>query len=227
MIKPQKLFMLFTVIAMFLIGCQRQNPGNQVNTQSAPPGYTQPNTNHPSVIPSASGYKTQTTNEHRSTTNGLGTSVYSLIGSSSLHSDGFSSHLESRLNGEGIDGVKVFVFDDTVILATEKRQPTAAQLDPVQQKVLSPTGGQSGRGPEPNRDVGTYGSDKTGTDNLTQAEQRIKGIMGGNVKVLTATGAKAVETINRVRANAASDVSSQSVSDDLRMLFKMTSDQAK
>jgi hypothetical protein len=221
-----KLILLFTGAVTLLTACQQRSTENQVNTRSAPVQQLT-HINSASVIPSENGHKTQTTNERGSTTYGLGTSVYSLIGSSSLHSDGFSSHLESRLSGEGISGVRVFVFDDTVILAAESRQASASQYDPLQQKVLSSTGGQSGKGPEPNQDIGTQGSGKTADDNLAQAEQRIKPIMGGNVKVLTVTGSEAVEAINRIRKNTAASASPQVISDDLRTLLKLTASNAK
>jgi hypothetical protein len=215
-----KLIVLFTCIAMLLMACQRGSDVNQVKTQSAPVGHDA-HLKHPDVIPNQFGPKIRTTNEQGNTTYGLGTSVYSLMGSSGLHSNGFSSHLESRLSGEGIDDIKVFVLDDSVILATEIRHATSAQLDPMQRKVLSPTGGQSATGPEPNNDVGTPGSGKVADDNLSQAVQRIKEMMGGDVRVLTVTGARAVRTIDRIRTNTTAGGSSQALSDDLRSLLKM------
>jgi hypothetical protein len=215
-----KLMVLFTCVVMLITACQRSSDPNQIKTQAAPAGH-EAHLKHPDVIPNQFGPKIRTTNELGNTTYGLGTSVYSIMGSSGLHSNGFSSHLESRLSGEGVDDIKVFVFDDTVILATENRHATSAQLDPMQRKVLSPTGGQSATGPEPNSDVGTPGSGKAADDNLSQAEQRIRALMGGDVRVLTATGAKAVQTIDRIRANTAAGGSSQALSDDLRSLLKM------
>jgi hypothetical protein len=217
--KQIKLMVLFTCVVL-LTACARSSSPNRINTQSAPAGH-EAHLKHPDIIPNQFGPKVRTTNEQGNTTYGLGTSVYSLMGSSGLHSSGFSSHLESRLSGEGVDGVKVFVFDDTVILATENRHATSAQLDPMQRKLLSPTGGQTATGPEPNSDVGTTGSFKVADDNLAQAKQRIQAMMGGDVRVLTATGAKAVQAIDRIRANTANGASSQAFTDDLRSLFKM------
>jgi hypothetical protein len=215
-----KLLLLFMGAITLLSACQQRSIGNQMNIQSAQTGHVT-HLNNASVIPSQHGLKTRTTNEHGNTTYGLGSSVYSMIGSSGLHSDGFSSHLESRLNGEGISGIKVFVFDDTVILATASRHITSSQYDPMQQKVLSNTGGLSGQGLEPNSDVGTQGSGKSADDNLQQAEKRIKAIMGGNVRVLTATGSKAVEAIDRIRNNTATS-SPKVLSDDFQSLLKLT-----
>jgi hypothetical protein len=218
---PIKLILIISGWAIIATACQQRSIGNQVNVQSTPLNHTS-HMNNPSLIPKIDGPKIRTTNEYGNTTYGLDSSVYSLIGSSSLHSDGLSSHLESRLSGEGINGVQVFVFDDTVILAAESRYPTGSNYDPMQQKVLSDTGGMSAKGKEPNRDFGTNGAGNVTNDNLREAEQRIRTIMGGNVKVLTTTGPKATEIINRIRTNTLSSSSSKVIADDLQKLLKMT-----
>lgn len=160
----------------------------------------------PYVIPSAHGMKTMTTNRHGSTTNGMGTTVYSMIGSSGLHSTGFSAHLESRLSGAGISDVRVFVFDDTVVLATDKRVPNASQYDDVQRKVLSPNEGSSGKGSTPGQGMGGMtGTDTSSHDNLALAADKIQEFMGGKVKVYTVESAKAVQTIEQIRADATAD----------------------
>jgi hypothetical protein len=217
-----KLMMIFTGAVAMLTACQLRTAENQVNVQSAPMEHTM-HMDNPSLIPRIDGPKIRTTNEFGNTTYGLGSSVYSLIGSSGLHSDGFSSHLESRLSGEGINGVQVFVFDDTVILAAESRYPTGSNYDPMQQKVLSDTGGMSAKSKEPNRDIGTKGSGNVTNDNLSEAEHRIRTIMGGNVKVLTVTGSRGAELIKRIRTNSVSSASSKVVTDDFQKLLKMTS----
>ncbi|MCZ8521634.1 MULTISPECIES: hypothetical protein [Paenibacillus] len=198
---------------------------NQLQTQSAAgtSDHTQGTHLHDAgVIPSANSHKLRTTNELGGTSKGLGSSVYSMIGSSGLHSEGFSSHLESRLSGAGIEGVKVFVFDDTVVLATDHLQKSGAQIDSLQQKVLSPHGGQSGKGQEPGTSVGTLGSNAGSDDNLGQAELRIRDFIGGNVKVIKATGAEAVQTIDRMKANASSSsLSPSELANDLRKLLDM------
>ncbi|WP_426445555.1 hypothetical protein ACP26L_19435 [Paenibacillus sp. S-38] len=174
------------------------------------------------VVPSVNSHKLRTTNEHGGTSYGLGSSVYSMIGSSGLHSEGFSSHLESRLSGAGVEGVKVFVFDDTVILATD-RQSAGSSMDSLQQKVLSPHGGQSGRGTEPGTSGAVSPSNVPSmpSDNLGQAEQRVREFIGGNVKVLKVTGADAVQTIERMRSKAGSSAASaEELADDLRKLLR-------
>ncbi|MGO4547630.1 hypothetical protein AB4Z29_22845 [Paenibacillus sp. 2TAB23] len=177
----------------------------------------------PSVIPSENGPKLHTTNKHGQTTNGMGTSVYSMIGSSSLHASGFSAHLESRLSGIGIPDVRVFVFDDTVVLATEKLTASGSKYDDVQRKVLDPTEGLSGKGYSPDDGLGGIsGTDKESHDNLSMAASQIKTFMGGDVKVLTVTGAKAVKAIEKIRADAlAENLSPDRLASDMRELLRL------
>jgi hypothetical protein len=213
------LYLLLSLI-MLLAACQSNTKENQDQPKSIASGHT--HLNDAAVIPSVDSTKIRTTNEHGGTSYGMGSSVYSMIGSSGLHSDGFSKHLESRLSGAGIDGVKVLVIDDMVILAAESRTSTASQYDPVQQKVLSITGGQSGRGPEPNSPPGTLGSGGAIDNNLDMAANRIKDFMGGNVKVLTVTGSEAVNTIQRIQDNAGgSSMSAQVLSDNIRTILQL------
>ncbi|MBD3919227.1 hypothetical protein H8B09_10725 [Paenibacillus sp. PR3] len=160
----------------------------------------------PNLIPSENGMKTMTTNRHGSTTNGMGTTVYSMIGSSGLHSTGFSAHLESRLSGAGISDVRVFVFDDTVVLATAKMVPSASQYDDVQRKLLSPNEGSSGKGSTPGEGLGGIKATAASShDNLALAAKQIEGFMGGKVKVLTVESAQAVQMIEQIRKDAAAD----------------------
>ncbi|SEO12952.1 hypothetical protein [Paenibacillus sp. OV219] len=179
---------------------------------------------NPYVIPSANGVKTMTTNRSGSTTNGMGTTVYSMIGSSGLHSSGFSAHLESRLSGVGISDVRVFVFDDTVVLATDKRVPNASRYDDVQMKLLSPNEGISGNGSTPGHGLGGMaGTDTSSHDNLTLAADKIQDFMGGGkVKVLTVESAKAVQTIEQIRADATADkLSPAKIAGELQTLLQI------
>ncbi|MDQ6419519.1 hypothetical protein RB620_08745 [Paenibacillus sp. LHD-117] len=178
----------------------------------------------PNVIPSENGIKQQTTNRQGSTTNGMGTSVYSTIGSSGLHATGFSAHLESRLSGAGIPDVKVFVFDDTVVLATAKRTASASHYDSVQMKLLSPTEGLSGQGTAPGQGLGGMsGTDESAHDNLSMAAEQIKGFMGGgDVRVLTVESDKAVRMIDKIRKDAtAAKLSPAMVAADIRSLLEL------
>ncbi|MBD2843939.1 hypothetical protein IDH44_01935 [Paenibacillus sp. IB182496] len=179
-------------------------------------------------IPGASGVHSKTTNERGATTYGMGTSTYSRIGSSGLQSEGFSSHLESRLSGAGIDGVSVLVIDDLVVAATEREEMTASQYDPMQRKVLSQTGGFSGHGQEPGSRVGTYGTEpEPGMEqdnNLEQAVDKIHEFMGANVKILTATSPEAVELIQRIRSEAHGERPGRGMADDIVKLLELASD---
>ncbi|MBW7457781.1 hypothetical protein ACFOLF_29740 [Paenibacillus sepulcri] len=156
---------------------------------------------NPNIIPSAGHMKVQTTNELGKTSYGMGSNVYSVIGSSGLHSEGLSQHLESRLSGMGINNVSVFVFDDSVVLAAAKRELTASQYDPMQEKVLSGTGGFSGRGTEPNSRIGTFGAgEKVSADNIDMAEKQIETLIGGSVHVIKIVNPEAVKTIKQIRS---------------------------
>ncbi|CDN41858.1 MULTISPECIES: hypothetical protein [unclassified Paenibacillus] len=151
-------------------------------------------------IPSIDRNKKTTTYEHAGTTHGLGTSTYSLIGSSGLHSGGFSSHLQSRLKADGIEGVKVFVFDDHVILASSKRGMTSASYDPMQKKLLSGTAGFSGHGAENTKSAGTYGVKSVDASTLEEAKAKLKEYLGDQVDVDSIESSKAIELIDKLRS---------------------------
>lgn len=176
------------------------------------------------IIPSVDRDKNRTTNEQGATTHGMGTSVYSIIGSSGLHSQGLSSHLESRLNGEGIPDIKVFALGDTVILASKDRKMNAAQYDPLQQKLLNPNGGLSAKGPEGSGRMSAKSAGPAeGQDNLAAAEKWIRDNMGNGVNVKTVVDSGAVDAIDRIRSGSEAgkgDNSSQLV-DELQKLLKL------
>jgi archaellum component FlaC len=171
------------------------------------------------VIPSIDRAKKKTTNQHKQTTGGIGTNVYSLIGSSSLHDGGISSHLESRLAGEGIPGIKVFVLDDTVILARAQPETTSTRYDEMQRKVLSNTSGASGKG-----DLDGVDETKVNTDdNLDKAKDLVGKAFNGQVQILTITDPKALPLIDGIKANIKSATPTYSkLSSDINTLVKMT-----
>ncbi|RKP50063.1 hypothetical protein D7Z26_19815 [Cohnella endophytica] len=194
--------------------------------------------NHPNVagqpdaavIPSVDRNKNRTTNQYGTTTHGMGTSVYSVIGSSGLHSQGLSSHLESRLSGEGISDVKVLAFGDMVILAAKSRKMNATQYDPLQQKLLSPTGGLSAKGPEATgRMSAKSGEPAAGKDNLAAAEQWIRDNLGSNVQVQTVVDSQAVDAINKICAGAGSGSGDQSsrMADEIQKLLQLVAGAGK
>ncbi len=173
------------------------------------------NKNDATVIPSVDRTKKQTTK----TSNGMGTNVYSLIGSSSLHDGGISSHLESRLSAEGITGIKVFVLDDTVILARAKHETTSTRYDEMQSKLLNNTAGESGKGDSDGVDKTDINSD----DNLDHAKRLMNKAFDGHVQILTVTNPKAMTLIDRIKATIKADNPSYSrLTSDMTTLIKMT-----
>lgn len=173
--------------------------------------------NDPSVIPSETSDKTRTTNEDGTTYSGMGQNIYSSIGSSGIHEGGISSYFESILEGRGITGVKVFIVDDSVVLARKKADTTSHEYDNMQRDLLSGTEGMSGKG-EPK---GINSSQDENHDNLHQAKNEINDMFNGNVKILTATDPNAVTIIERIKEDIKSS-SYQSAADDLLKLLKMT-----
>ncbi|MDQ0114813.1 hypothetical protein [Paenibacillus harenae] len=195
-----------SAVVLTIAGCSNgmaDEPQTQVQSDHAHHAKT---IHDSSVIPSENGPKQYTTNKQGHTTSGMGTNVYSMIGSSGLNASGFSAHLESRLSGAGIPDVRVFVFDDTVILAAEKREASASEYDAVQRKVLDQTEGMSSKGYSPDSGLGGMkGTDQGAHDNLSMAASRIKSFIGADVKVLTVTGPKAVQAIEQIREGAMAD----------------------
>ncbi|MCM3764128.1 hypothetical protein [Neobacillus niacini] len=173
------------------------------------------------VIPSIDRAKKETTNGQNQTTSGVGTNVYSLIGSSSLHDGGISSHLESRLSGEGIPGIKVFVMDDTIILARAQQEVTSTRYDELQNKVLKNTSGQSGKGDLDGVDANKLNSD----DNLERAKEVMSKAFNGQVQILTITNPKALPLIEGIKTNIKSPTPSYSqLSSDIITLVKMANE---
>jgi len=182
-------------------------------------GHVQGNTSSPNVIPSLDRAKKKTTNQNHQTTSGVGTNVYSLIGSSSLHDGGISAHLESRLSGEGIPGVKVFVIDDTIILARAKPEVTSTRYDDLQNQVLRNTTGSSGKGTMGGVDQTKL---KTTDDNLDRAKELMNKAFNGQVQILTITNPKALPLIDSIKANIKSATPTYSkFSSDMVTLVKM------
>lgn len=226
--KKTTTFLSVALAAFTLAGCSYGTSPN-MNAQSAQSTQSPHHAkalHDPSVIPSETGPKVHTTNKHGKTTNGMGTSVYSMIGSSGLHSNGFSAHLESRLSGLGISDVRVFVFDDTVVLAAAKRETSASQYDELQMKLLNSNEGMSSNGVT--LDGGVKGKDTGKHDNLSMAASQIKSLMGAEVKVLTVTGDRAVKAIEKIRTDAlAKDLSPSVIASDIRVLLELVEKEPK
>ena len=218
----------FLLSLLILTACSGQQGENRVgaaanlhekslNTKGN--GHVHGSTNNPNVIPSTDRAKKKTTNGINQTTNGMGTNVYSLIGSSNLHDGGISSHLESRLSGEGIPGIKVFVLDDTIILARAQPETTSTRYDEMQNKVLKNTSGLSGKGSLDGVDPSKLNQD----DNLDRAKEVMGKAFNGQVQILTITNPQALPLIDGIKANIKSDAPNYpSLSSDILTLIKMS-----
>ncbi|EFM12435.1 conserved hypothetical protein [Paenibacillus curdlanolyticus YK9] len=213
--------------AVVLTGCgahYKQEELPRLTTKSTSPDHLHPiqMQQHDSyLIPSADREKQLTTNSIGHTTYGLGTNVYSRIGSSGLHSGGFSSHLESRLSGEGIQGVKVFVVDDLVIVASDKSVSSASRYDPLQQKVLS---GGVGQGNERNSRVDSVGESslqQASATNMAQASSAIQTILGVKTKVLTVESSEAVKVISKLHRDTSDGASPKEIAKGIRTLLEL------
>ncbi|WP_274366170.1 hypothetical protein [Paenibacillus thermotolerans] len=211
--------------AVLLSACGNQNyagDNDNAGMQPEPMAIRGGHVHDTRVIPSYNGPKTETTNETGHTASGMGMNVYSLIGSSGLHEGGISSHIRSRLTGDGIEGVRVFVLDDTVILAQEKTTFSADQYDNLQAKVLSHTAGLSGKGAV---NEGPHGTTQGGADSLTKAKNRVKSMFGGGeVKVLTVTNPQAFDLLDSITAKLQASRPDKTVADDISRLLDMASE---
>ncbi|MFE0554953.1 hypothetical protein ACFW1P_03320 [Paenibacillus sp. NPDC058910] len=212
---------LGSALLLSLTACLNQND-NQQNAQSMEQRNADAVHLHSTdVIPSYHGPKTETTNVHGKTTSGMGMSVYSMIGSSSLHEGGVSSHVQSRLASSGIEGVKAFVLNDTIILARAESRVSSNQYDNMQQKVLSQTQGMSGKG-EPNQ--GVIGAKPADNDNMSQAKEQVKSMFNEEVQILTVTNPQAPELIDRIASKLHGAPRDESIARDITKLLQMTSD---
>lgn len=173
------------------------------------------------VIPGVGRDKTRTTNQYGATGYGMGSGTLSRIGSSGLRGQGASSDLEAELAGAGLGGVRALVANDTVFLAARDRGPSASAADPLQRKLLSGTGGLSGKGPEPgpHGGIGIRAVDTDKTDTLAAAEQWLKD-RGFGERIVTVAGPEAVALIERLQAQGA-DGTSGSHDRDIAQLMKL------
>ncbi len=220
--------------AVALSACNPANKGTPAapgrSTTQAVPGPTQQGTTTPlhsaSVIPSYNSEKIRTTNQYGTTYSGMGTNVYSRIGSSGLHNAGISSNIESRLNSAGVHGISVLVLDDTVVLGEAGTHAHSAGYDPMQSKLLSPYSGTSGTGPK--NTSGKAGSTGTrGTSNqstLERARHEVESMVGGTGRVLTITNKHAVKAMQRVKsALSAKSSAYKTLSSDISTIMKHAS----
>lgn len=156
--------------------------------------------NEDTVIPSVDRDKQVTTNNYGTTFSGMGTSVYSNIGSSNLHGGGPSTSLEARLQAAGIHGVQTLIVNDVILVCpTSSSTASINQMDPMQSHLLSNFSGSSSRGGEyAGKTAGTLGaSDHQQT--LAQARTQIERIYGSEAKVWTITSSKGIHAFEQVK----------------------------
>ncbi|MCC2251026.1 MAG: hypothetical protein ACQEWU_12710 [Bacillota bacterium] len=192
---------------------------NDMNMANVSDHANQENLNNPNIIPSETSDKTRTTNKKGTTYSGMGQNLYSSIGSSGIHEGGVSSFFESILKSEGITGIKVFVVDDSVILARNNEQTTSHQYDDMQKDLLSGTEGLSSKG---ETEEVENNNEKNPNDNLQQAKNKMNEMFNGDVKILTVTQPGAVELIEGIKENIMDSAYSEA-SNQLLELFNMAS----
>lgn len=185
-------------IVLLLTACNNQaapqKHPTQTQSMNQAPG-------HEIVIPSVDREKKMTTNAHGRTSNGMGTNVYSSIGSSHLHSDGPSTKLEAQLNAAGVHGIQALVLKDAVVICpATTRSQSVNQMDPMQSHLLSNFTGSSARGPEHTTPgtAGTLGRSDLNTT-LSQARAQIQKLYGKNIRVLTVTSKPGIDAFEQVK----------------------------
>ncbi|GGD91117.1 hypothetical protein [Paenibacillus nasutitermitis] len=161
-----------------------------------------------SYIPSYSGPKYHTTNRKGTTYSGMGTSTYSRIGSSGLSEEGQSEsgRLEAVLKNDGIQGVKVLMLGDKVVIGAEREGISG--VDPLQSKLLSPYAGSAGRSnahTSGTTAIRPHSSRETG---LEQAGHRIRALLGGQTRVFTVSHPDALAAMERIKPKTGLSVNS-------------------
>ncbi|MED4583740.1 hypothetical protein P9578_13220 [Brevibacillus choshinensis] len=187
-------------IVLLLTACNyqaapQQHPARTQSMQHAPGDI---------VIPSVDREKKVTTNAHGTTSTGMGTNVYSSIGSSHLHSDGPSTKIEAQLNAAGVHGIQALVLKDAVVICpATTRSQSVNQMDPMQSHLLSNFTGSSARGPEHTTPgtAGTLGRSDLNTT-LSQARAQIQKLYGKNTRVLTVTSKPGIDAFEQVKKHA-------------------------
>ncbi|QRG67467.1 hypothetical protein [Brevibacillus choshinensis] len=188
-------------MALLLTACNNQAAPQQpqptrtqsINNQTVPGPET--------VIPSVDRDKKFTTNAQGSTYSGMGTNVYSSIGSSHLHSGGPSTKLEAQLNAAGVHGVQALVLKDAIVICPATAgSHSINQMDPMQSHLLSNFTGSSARGNEHTTpgSAGTLGtSDLNAT--LKNARTHIHRLYGKEKRVLTVTSKAGIAAFDQAK----------------------------
>ncbi|WP_400162188.1 hypothetical protein ACAF76_001035 [Brevibacillus sp. TJ4] len=152
------------------------------------------------VIPSVDRDKQLTTNRDNNTFSGMGTSLYSTIGSSGLHAGGPSTNLESKLNAAGIHGVQALIVNDMIVIAPASANTSSInQADPMQAHLLSNVRGSSARSPEwPDGTSGTMGT-KAQTQSFAHIRDQIERLYGSDAQVMTVTSREGLQAFEQVK----------------------------
>lgn len=159
-----------------------------------------PHVNSIKVIPRFNGEKVRTTNENGTTYSGMGSGVYSRIGTSSLHDTPESKTLENRLEAAGITGINVLTLGDSVYIGDPEKHTHTRNSKPQPHKVLSPNEGSSGKGYMSQKGTGySIGQRDITETNLSLIRQEVEGVYGKKVKIYTVHDAKAIKAIEKIK----------------------------
>lgn len=195
----------------------------KTKTQSVSPS-SHPKQSAGTVIPSVDQHKKTTTNQHGTTYSGMGTSLYSTIGSSGMHGGGPSTNLEARLNAANIHGVQALIVNDAIVIApSSAKSQSVNHMDPMQAHLISSYAGSSSRGPEgPGTTTGTSGTlgTKDHSHSLAQARTQIARIYGTEAKVWTVTTKKGIDALERVKKNMHDNKQDANMAADIATVMK-------
>ena len=158
------------------------------------------------VIPSVDRDKKVTTNRDHSSHSGMGTSLYSTIGSSGLHAGGPSTNLESRLNAAGIHGMQTLIVNDMILVAPVTDNTSSInQMDPMQTHLLTNYTGSSARSPEwPDGTSGTMGT-KAQSQSFAQVRDQVERLYGSDAQIWTVTSREGLEAFEQVKKQMRDD----------------------
>lgn len=180
-----------------------------------------PHVNSIKVIPRFNGEKVRTTNQNGTTYSGMGSGIYSRIGTSSLHDTPESITLENRLEAAGITGVKVLALGDSVYIGDPEKHMHTRNSKPQPHKVLSPQEGASGKGYMSPKGTGySIGSRDITETNASLVRQEVEGVYGKKVKIYTVHHPSAIKAIERVKTAMRAGTPMKKLSGDMQTIKK-------
>ncbi|GAB6990778.1 hypothetical protein [Paenibacillus pini] len=214
-------------IAMTLSACtgmqqQRQKAQSvRMQSQTVQPYGEHHQLNSIDVIPRIDGDKVYTTNRKGTTYSGMGSQLYSHIGTSSIHNSGGASTIESKLNAAGLSGVTILVLGDSVYVGDPNQQTHIQNSKPQQSKILSPNEGLSGKGYMSSKGSGpAIGTRNINESNSSLTHQEIKELYGEHVQIYTVHNKQAIAAMNRVKTSLKSGASKNTLSKDIALILK-------